>query len=183
MAVIGTMGQQSTSTSDMSGDTTSLDRQNPATAKGKVYKIKVDIGALNTPNTNAVKIIRINGSNYDVVYNQVVTNLSAGVNEITLTSPVSVLVGDMLGFWNGSPGSQALNRFQAGTGLASSHSGNVTTTTTIASWTTYSTAKFYLYADIMSVPSGAFFIFFSEAWERHDKLWKPKILIPRENYC
>ena len=26
-------------------------------------------------------------------------------------------------------------------------------------------------------------IFLKDMWEKHDKLWKPKILIPKENYC
>jgi len=30
---------------------------------------------------------------------------------------------------------------------------------------------------------GGFFIFLSEAWERHKKLWTPKLILPKENYC
>jgi len=35
------------------------------------------------------------------------------------------------------------------------------------------------------IPSkaGGILLLLSEVWEKHDKLWKPKILIPRESYC
>jgi len=36
---------------------------------------------------------------------------------------------------------------------------------------------------IITPKAGGILLLLSEVWEKHDKLWKPKILIPRESYC
>jgi len=36
---------------------------------------------------------------------------------------------------------------------------------------------------VYTMPGGAFLMFLSEAWQRHNKLWTPKLILPKENYC
>ena len=157
MSIKGTIGQNVASDGEMQVDKTIIDRQNPATANGKVFTITVQNGSVNATNTTAIKIIRINGINYDVIYNQVLSNLPTGTNVITLTTPQNVLIGDMLGFWSGGSGTAATLARLYTPGLYSMITGDVTTTTPISSFSAATDAKMDMYANIMSVQAGGGF--------------------------
>ena len=189
MAIIGTIGRDITPIGGFGGgDRTYIVKRDPATASGKLYAVTIEITAHDTPHTPNLKIFRINGTNYDVIYNQVVSGMSDGENTITLTTPVSILVGDLLGYYIGAVGAIASIAYEAGAGSGMSFkTTNITTTTAIVDWTT-STETIGLRGNIMSIPAGGFsggqpWIFMKDMWEKHSKIWKPKgLILPKEGF-
>jgi len=153
---IGTMGQQVTVDGSTSVTYTQMDGTHPATVAGKVFKIKVQINTIDAGNTPSVKIFRPNGNNYDVIYNQTLSGLSTGINEITLTTPVKVSVGDMLGYYGGPGGATAVLGRQLVAGIYNIKYGDITTTTAKADWSVNTNLTLGIYAEIMSVAKGGF---------------------------
>jgi len=189
MGAIGTIGQTVTPTGGSSVNYTWIDKRNPATAKGivKAVTIQCYAGGVNTPNNVAIKIFRVNGSNYEVIYNQIVTTMVEGTNVITLATPQNILIGDLIGYYSGLSGSVAVLSYQAGTGTGHHNKvGNVTTATAIADWGS-GTETLGMYAQIMATFKGGFsgfspWIFLKDMWERHDRLWTPdkKLILPED---
>jgi len=182
MAVKGTIGRDITPVAPGSYNYTWIAKRDPATANGKVYQVVIEVWDINTPNTSYIKLFRINGSNYDVIYNETITGLSAGENTVNLATPWNVLSGDLIGYHGGvTPNNVALS-YEAGSGTGHHRypNTNVITTTPIAEWTP-GTETMGLRANIMSIPGGSFLLFLSEAWNRHKKLWTPKGLILPED--
>ncbi len=160
MAVIGTIGQTVTVTGGFGAGSTYIDKRNPATVNGKLYTVTIQTSGSAGTNTTAIKIFRINGTNYDVLYNQSLSNLvTDSSNTITLTTPVNVLTGDLLGFWTGTAGIQAALGYENGAGTGyHSKVGNITTTTTITDWAAGSETS-GLKANIYRIPTGIFTFF------------------------
>ena len=159
MAVIGTIGQDVATANYTPANYTYIDKRNPATAKGKIYAVKLTVTASGTA-TIKLKIFRINGSNYDVVSDQTFAGLTTGENTITLTTPVNILVGDLIGMWTGAAGNSATLGYASGTGTGhhSLATTDVTGTTPIASFSA-GAETLDIVSNIMSVPGSAFMFF------------------------
>jgi hypothetical protein len=78
---------------------TLIDLLNPSDFAGKLYKVDVFAG---TGGSFKIKVFRDDGSNYVLVSSETVT-LASGLNTFTLATPVSVLVGDLMGGSNIAP--------------------------------------------------------------------------------
>jgi hypothetical protein len=166
MAIIGTIGQHvGTPYSGVSASYTNIDLKSKATANGKIYSINFDIVAGGSGSGTYypyIKLFRINGANYEVVYSESIATYAAGENSITLTTPVNVLVGDIIGYYCDYAGNACV--IGEGTPGYYRKSGNITTTTAIADWSAGGSYILSLHADIYSVPSTSrFFMFLSEA--------------------
>jgi hypothetical protein len=103
MAILGGGGTTSNGVG-FSGGTTSpgrdfIDLQNPMVSNGSVTSFDIYVvGAQPTGETMKLKILRLNGSNYDFIgESQTFTGLTDGVNSgLTLTTAITVLTGDLL---------------------------------------------------------------------------------------
>jgi len=186
MAIKGTIGQTVSVEATLSYNTTLIDKRNPAAVAGVIKTVDVYVNG-SVPNTTKLKFFRVNGSNYDVVYTQTITGLTMpAVNTITLITPFKVQIGDLIGWWTGISGSGGVTGYASGAGTGYHYqTGDITTSTAIASWTGGS-QTLYIVANIMSIPAGGFgfgnpWMFLKDAWEKHDKLWKPKgLILPKD---
>lgn len=157
MSIKGTIGQNISSTNDSAANYTWIDKRNPATAKG-VLKTIVVTATCDATQSAKLKIFRIVGSNYEIVSDQVISGLTTGENTVNII-PVNIEIGDLIGWWNGTGTTRALLKFVAGTGTGNHYKVNtdVTTTTTVASWTV-DTSTLDIFGNILSIPSGSFSI-------------------------
>ena len=187
MAIIGTIGQNNAGDTVTAHSYTYVDRTNPATVRGKLSIVSFSIKAADANNSCAIKIFRIDGTDYDLIYSQTLTDKAVGTHNITLTTPVDILEGDLLGFWNGispDPGAADVGSVADAGDRCAYIANEVTGTTVISNWTS-NTKILDIYGDIYSIPSGGFsgfspWIFMKDMWEKHNKIWTPKLILPKD---
>lgn len=132
-----TIGQHVTGNNNYGPTSSQVDVGNPAPVSGILSAISYSIYAADGANTPIFYILRINGVNYEKVYEVGVTgNPGVGAHTFTLPTPYKIIKGDLLGWYNGGAGTAADLSVLTGTGnYTRTIVGSLGASTAIASFT------------------------------------------------
>ncbi len=170
--------------SHISQGKTYLIYQNSCSKKGNLYKVDFYAAAITDTKSAKVKVFREVGANFvQVGAASAITSAELGLNTVTLATPISVEIGDYIAWWTDGTNYIILDEDDSG-GNDYYYSGDVTGTLAKASWTYQSNIQ-SLYGYIRLPAAGGFsggqpWIFMKDMWEKHNKLWIPKLILPKD---
>ena len=149
----GTMGNAATNRASIwAVGYTYLDYVTAANKNGKLYKVDFYADSVAATKNMKIKVFREVGANFvQVGSDYSLSTVSAGLNTVTLSTPIDVLIGDYIAFWCDATNWVQIDRSEGG-GSLYLYAADVTGTLAKASWAAQ--AHIMSLLGYIQVPSG-----------------------------
>ena len=159
---------------------TYIDLNVAATCSGKLYKVDYWARAVAGAATFTVKVFRDDGTNYKYIGGEVFTGGIVGFKTFTFVNPISILKGDYIAVYTPPSGgaNYAVVEVTTDAGSGARYNADVTSDIAKASWSagTYTLSLYgYIRPPSRGFSGGQPWIFLKDMWEKHDRLWIPKL--------